>query len=132
MHRVRMLIHFGVTPYVVFDGDYLPSKSHTEKGRAERRREARRQGLSLLQAGKVQQATQELRKAVDVTPSMARDLIEELKLAGVMERASTSRNVVKHLGLKHTDIPNMMSIIEASYKRLPEASQMRWLCRLPW
>lgn len=30
MHRVRMLRHFGVTPYLVFDGDYLPSKAATE------------------------------------------------------------------------------------------------------
>lgn len=35
MHRVRMLKHFGVKPYIVFDGDNLPSKSGTE---TERRR----------------------------------------------------------------------------------------------
>jgi len=33
MHRVRMLRHFGVTPYLVFDGDYLPSKARTEAER---------------------------------------------------------------------------------------------------
>jgi hypothetical protein len=38
MHRVRMLKHFGVTPYLVFDGDYLPSKAGTE---AEREKYAR-------------------------------------------------------------------------------------------
>ncbi|QIX00588.1 hypothetical protein AMS68_006105 [Peltaster fructicola] len=83
MNRVRMLIHFGVTPYIVFDGDYLPSKAHTEQDRAQRRRESRRHGLSLLQAGKTQQAFQELQKSIDVTPLMARELIEELKAAGI-------------------------------------------------
>ena len=33
MHRVNMLKHFGVTPYMVFDGDYLPSKAGTEAER---------------------------------------------------------------------------------------------------
>lgn len=79
MHRVRMLIHFGVTPYLVFDGDHLPSKSETEKGRAERRKECRRAGLELLQLGKVTQAHQELQKAVDITPELAKQLILELR-----------------------------------------------------
>ena len=74
-----MLIHFGVKPYIVFDGDYLPSKAHTEKDRAARRKESRKLGLELLAAGRVSQAHLELQKAVDVTPSMARELIEELK-----------------------------------------------------
>jgi len=83
MNRVRMLIHFGVKPYLVFDGDYLPSKSHTESDRAARRKESRRVGLQLLQEGKTAQAQQELQKACDVTPLMAREMIEELKAAGI-------------------------------------------------
>jgi exonuclease-1 len=79
MNRVRMLIHFGVTPYLIFDGDYLPSKAGTEKERAARRKESRRLGLELLKVGKTSQAQLELQKAVDVTPEMARMLIDELK-----------------------------------------------------
>lgn len=74
-----MLIYFGVTPYLVFDGDNLPSKAAVERERAERREECNRRGLSLYNAGRVSQAHQELQKAVDVTPEMARRLIEELK-----------------------------------------------------
>lgn len=74
-----MLLHFGITPYIVFDGDYLPSKAGTEKERAARRKEGKRLGLELLKVGKTAQAQQELQKAVDVTPEMARMLIEELK-----------------------------------------------------
>lgn len=79
LHRVRMLIHFGVKPYLVFDGDYLPSKAHTEKERAARRKESKRVGLEMLRMGRPSQAQLELQKAVDVTPLMARELIEELK-----------------------------------------------------
>jgi len=83
MHRVRMLQHFGVTPFLVFDGDYLPSKATTEAGRASKRKESRQIGLELYRLGKRSQAHLELQKAVDVSPEMARQLIEELKAAGV-------------------------------------------------
>ncbi|KAH7341150.1 exodeoxyribonuclease 1 [Pyrenochaeta sp. MPI-SDFR-AT-0127] len=79
MHRVRMLIHFGVTPYLIFDGDNLPSKAGTEKERRDRRKEGKRLGLELLKLGKTSQAHLELQKSVDVTPEMARMVIEELK-----------------------------------------------------
>lgn len=83
LHRVRMLIHFGVTPYLVFDGDYLPSKAATEAGRAKRREESKRIGLEMYRLGKSSQAQKELQKAVDVTPEMAGQLIRELKKLGV-------------------------------------------------
>lgn len=79
MNRVRMLIHFGITPYIIFDGDNLPSKAGTEKDRRERRKEGKRLGLELLKVGKTAQAHIELQKSVDVTPEMARMFIEELK-----------------------------------------------------
>lgn len=83
MHRVRMVKHFGVTPYLVFDGDFLPSKARTEASRSKRRQDSRKAGLELLKAGKPSQAQLELQKAIDVTPEMARSLIEELKKEGV-------------------------------------------------
>ncbi|KAI8626154.1 hypothetical protein F5Y19DRAFT_228433 [Xylariaceae sp. FL1651] len=83
MNRVRMVKHFGVTPYMVFDGDYLPSKAATEASRSQRREEGRKVGLGLLKAGKPSQAHQELQKAIDVTPEMARHLIEALKKANI-------------------------------------------------
>ena len=78
-----MLIHFGITPYIIFDGDNLPSKAGTEKDRRERRKEGKRLGLELLRVGKTSQAQLELQKAVDVTPEMARAFIEELKASNV-------------------------------------------------
>ena len=78
-----MLIHFGVIPYIVFDGDYLPSKAVTEVERAKKREESKKKGLELYRLNKPSQAHLELQKAVDVTPEMARQLIDELKKIGV-------------------------------------------------
>ena len=78
-----MLIHFGVIPYIVFDGDYLPSKAATEVERAKKREESKRKGLELYRLNKPSQAHLELQKAVDVTPEMARQLIDELKKIGI-------------------------------------------------
>ncbi|ETI24845.1 hypothetical protein G647_04215 [Cladophialophora carrionii CBS 160.54] len=83
LSRVRMLIDFGVTPYLVFDGDNLPSKAGTNAARRKKREESRALGLELHKAGKTTQAQQELQKAIDVTPLMARQLIEELKKLNV-------------------------------------------------
>ena len=83
MHRVRMLIHFGVIPYIVFDGDRLPSKAATEAERAKGREESKKAGLELYRLQKWTQAHRELQKAVDVTPEMALQLIDELKKIGV-------------------------------------------------
>lgn len=78
-----MVKHFGATPYLVFDGDFLPSKAGTEASRAKRREDSTKAGLELLKAGKPAQAQLELQKAIDVTPEMARHLIEELKKEGI-------------------------------------------------
>ena len=83
MHRVRMLQHFGVIPFLIFDGDYLPSKAATETDREKRREASRKAGLELLNAGKTAQAHLELQEAVDVTPEMARQLIDELRKTNV-------------------------------------------------
>ncbi|RKF63632.1 Exodeoxyribonuclease 1 [Erysiphe neolycopersici] len=83
LHRVRMLQHFGVIPFLVFDGDNLPSKAETEARRARRREESKKIGIGLLNAGKVSQANAEFQKSLDITPEMARQLIDELKILGV-------------------------------------------------
>ncbi|SCV74311.1 BQ2448_6743 [Microbotryum intermedium] len=76
MHRVRMLKHYGVTPLIVFDGGYLPSKMGTEEERESRRSEALAKGNACLAEGKLTQAREAFVKAVDVTPAMAYQLIK--------------------------------------------------------
>ena len=83
MHRVRMLIHFGITPYLVFDGDNLPSKASVEGARAQGREEHKKKGLELYNSRKKGLAYSEFQKAVDITPRMARQLIDELKKMNV-------------------------------------------------
>ncbi|KAI1170893.1 hypothetical protein F4777DRAFT_567547 [Nemania sp. FL0916] len=83
MSRVKMMQHFNKTPYVVFDGDFLPSKAGTEGSRSQRREEAKKLGLELLKAGKPSQAQDTLKKAIDVTPEMAREVIAALKRAQI-------------------------------------------------
>lgn len=83
LSRVRMLLDFGVVPYLVFDGDNIPSKKNTNAERHKRREESKARGMELHKAGRTTQSYQEFQKAVDVTPLMARQLIDELKKLNV-------------------------------------------------
>ncbi|PNP60506.1 hypothetical protein THARTR1_00530 [Trichoderma harzianum] len=74
-----MLKHFGVTPYMVFDGDFLPSKAATEASRAKKREDKLRLANEYLKAGKSSQAAQEFQKCIDITPEMASALIQQLR-----------------------------------------------------
>ncbi|VEU20374.1 DEKNAAC101177 [Brettanomyces naardenensis] len=79
VRRINMFAHFGITPYLVFDGDYLPSKSGTEKERREKRDEYRLKALDALKNDDRRTAMNFCQKACDITPEMAKSLIEELK-----------------------------------------------------
>lgn len=83
LNRVRMLLDFGITPYLVFDGDAVPSKKDTNSKRREEREAAKELGLMLFRSGKKDQAQQELQKAVSITPQMTYNLIEELRRMNV-------------------------------------------------
>ncbi|KAF9120270.1 Rad2 nuclease [Mortierella sp. 14UC] len=83
MRKIEMFKFFGVKPYVVFDGGYLPSKASTEQERLIRREDSKKQALELHRAGKSKQAIDQFRKCVDVTPEMAFEVIQALKAAGV-------------------------------------------------
>ncbi|KAG7817200.1 hypothetical protein KL928_003935 [Ogataea angusta] len=77
--RLDMLTHYGITPYMVLDGDYLPTKANTEKEREERRREYKRLGLEALRANRRSEAYNYFNKACDITPQIAKSVIEALK-----------------------------------------------------
>lgn len=83
MHRIRMLQHYGVQPYVVFDGGHLPSKRHTEAERSARRREAHARGLELLGARRMSEARDAFVRSIDISPQMAHELIKALRQAGI-------------------------------------------------
>lgn len=79
LRRIKMFLDHQVTPYMVFDGDYLPSKADTEKSRSESRENAKRKGMEMLQEGNNREAFDYLQKSVDITPTMAAQVIHELK-----------------------------------------------------
>lgn len=76
MHRVRLLKHYSITPYLVFDGGPLPAKRDTESKRFRSRQENREKGMALAHQGRHSEARECFVKAVDVTPEMAYQLIK--------------------------------------------------------
>lgn len=118
-----MLLFFGVTPYLVFDGDNLPSKAGTEQDRHRRRQESKALGLELQRKGRLPEAYQEFQKAVDVTPYMARQLIEELKEMNVQYvvapyEADAQLVYLEQQGLIHGIISEDSDLLVFGAKRL--------------
>ncbi|KAL5641056.1 hypothetical protein ACGC1H_001508 [Rhizoctonia solani] len=83
MHRVRMLRHHGITPYVVFDGGPLPAKRGTEKDREEKRAKNLAQAQILEAQGRGNEAYEYFKKCVDITPQMAYQVIKALRAEGI-------------------------------------------------
>ena len=82
MHRIKMLRHYGVEPYVVFDGDYLPSKLRTEDSRASKRAEYLSSGLRFHAQNNKAKANEQFQKCIDITPEMAYRFILALRREG--------------------------------------------------
>ncbi|KAH7344738.1 PIN domain-like protein [Rhizoctonia solani] len=83
MHRVRMLRHHGIAPFLVFDGGPLPAKRGTEKDREEKRAKNFAQAQMLESQGKGNEAYEYYKKCVDITPQMAYQLIKALRAEGI-------------------------------------------------
>ncbi|KAH8119685.1 PIN domain-like protein [Phellopilus nigrolimitatus] len=83
MHRVRLLRHHHISPFLVFDGGPLPAKQGTEKEREKKRADNVKRANELSAQGKESQAREYYVKCVDVTPQMAYQVIKALKAEGV-------------------------------------------------
>ncbi|KAG1347513.1 putative Exonuclease 1 [Cocos nucifera] len=79
MHRVNMLRHHGVKPILVFDGGLLPMKSDQEMKRARARKENLERAMEHEASGNSSAAYECYQKAVDISPSIAVELIQVLK-----------------------------------------------------
>eukprot|EP00762_Andalucia_godoyi_P004994 ANDGO_01484.mRNA.1 Exonuclease 1 len=77
--RLKLLHDFGITPVVVFDGDRLPSKKHTEEERHKSRSDNLKMAQILEEKKQMAQAIEFYQKAVDVSPHMAHKVILELR-----------------------------------------------------
>ncbi|KAG8917139.1 Rad2 nuclease, partial [Tulasnella sp. 417] len=83
LNRVRMMRHYGVKPYLVFDGGPLPAKKGTESERSKKRAENLARANSLTEQGQHAQAREILTRCVDVTPEMAAQVIKALKVEAI-------------------------------------------------
>ena len=66
----------GVKPILVFDGRNLPSKADTERKRRENRQRYKALAVQYLREGRAKEAGECFRRCVDITPAMAREVIQ--------------------------------------------------------
>ncbi|KAL6991333.1 Rad2 nuclease [Sarracenia purpurea var. burkii] len=76
MHRVNLLRHYGVKPILVFDGGFLPMKSEQEIKRERARKENLARAIEHESNGNNAAAYECYQKAVDISPSVAYELIQ--------------------------------------------------------
>lgn len=82
--RVKMMLHFGVRPTLVFDGAPLPMKAAENARRSTGRKEALQKAFDFDRKGDRKRADEMFQRAVCITHQMARELIKELrKIDGV-------------------------------------------------
>lgn len=75
MKYVDLLLFHGIKPVLVFDGRNLPSKAETEQKRRENRAKYRKMAKDYLAAGQDKEARECFQRCIDITPSMAREVI---------------------------------------------------------
>lgn len=76
MKYVDLLLFHNIKPVLVFDGRNLPSKSETEKKRRENRAKYKKMARDYLIAGQVREARECFQRCIDITPEMAREVIQ--------------------------------------------------------
>ena len=89
MKYIDMLLYHDIKPILVFDGRNLPSKAETEKKRRENRRANKDKAVQLLSEGKAKEARDYFQRCVDITPQMARKIIELLFFIGLYTELKT-------------------------------------------
>ncbi|XVE58835.1 hypothetical protein DITRI_Ditri04bG0200800 [Diplodiscus trichospermus] len=83
MHRINLLRYHKITPVVVFDGANIPCKAATENERYRRRKDNRELAMAKLKEGDVKGASELFQRAVSITPAMAHQLIQILRLENI-------------------------------------------------
>ncbi|CAN1266910.1 Exonuclease 1 [Linum perenne] len=80
MHRINLLIHHKIIPVVVLDGANIPCKSSTEHERRRKREANHELAVAKLKEGDASSAREFFQRAVNITPSMAHQLIQVLSV----------------------------------------------------
>eukprot|EP01127_Copromyxa_protea_P021370 TRINITY_DN7324_c0_g1_i1.p1 TRINITY_DN7324_c0_g1~~TRINITY_DN7324_c0_g1_i1.p1 ORF type:complete len:950 (-),score=166.50 TRINITY_DN7324_c0_g1_i1:62-2911(-) len=83
MNQIELLRSHNITPILVFDGCYLPAKGGTETERRGKRELSKKQAAEHLLNGNHGAAHSCFKKAVDITPRMAYNLIKVLRAENV-------------------------------------------------
>ena len=81
--KFALLKTFNIKPYLIFDGDGVPVKKGTEKKRHDKRKENREIADRLWQSGEKKNAVEFYQKCVDVTPEMAKCIIDYCKVNNI-------------------------------------------------
>ena len=76
---MRCMMHAGVTPVAVFDGDALPAKAGENESRREKREANRKKALAAEQNGDMNMARQYWVSALSVSDEMVKNTIARLK-----------------------------------------------------
>lgn len=79
MKYLNMLKKYDIKPIMVFDGNHLPAKAITEKRRRDARKNAKVRAAELLRLGRKDEAWNYFRQSIDITPTMALNLIKECR-----------------------------------------------------
>ncbi|GAV48169.1 hypothetical protein ZYGR_0I04660 [Zygosaccharomyces rouxii] len=81
--KLAMLRSFKIQPYLVFDGDGIGVKKETESKRREKREESRAVAKRLWESGERRNAMEYFQKCADVTPEMAKCIIDYCKAQNI-------------------------------------------------
>ncbi|QLG74921.1 hypothetical protein HG535_0H02480 [Zygotorulaspora mrakii] len=81
--KIGMLKAFKIDPYLIFDGDSIGVKKDTEIKRRTKRIESRNIAQKLWESGEKKNAMDYFLKSVDITPEMAKCIIDYCKLNGI-------------------------------------------------
>uniref|UniRef100_A0A6A7G7Y7 Exonuclease 1 n=1 Tax=Hirondellea gigas TaxID=1518452 RepID=A0A6A7G7Y7_9CRUS len=83
MHMINLLLHFGITPIVIFDGGSLPMKAGEEQSRKRSRDDNRLRATTAYNEGDIRTAVKHCQRAVRVNVIMVRTFMQALKDKGV-------------------------------------------------
>ncbi|ODV61585.1 exonuclease 1 family protein, partial [Ascoidea rubescens DSM 1968] len=77
--KLNLLAHFNISPYLVFDGDYLPTKASTESSRSQSRLKNKQLADAYFQQANYKKALDAHLKSIDISPPFAKTIIDYLK-----------------------------------------------------
>lgn len=101
--KLKLFLHNGVKPILVFDGGKLSAKEWVEEERDQRREKAKEQAVMYLQQGNHDAANKKFLESIDITPQMAHALILVLREMNIEYYVAPYEADAQLAYLYHTD-----------------------------